>query len=81
MDGRNCQLASAGNTAPIAATTPSGEQLVTLVDAASDPSRIGSNQVRGVRFEGERLILIPPPRRTGEVEEHREITWERIAAE
>jgi len=22
----------------------------------------------------------PPPRRTGEIEEHREITWERIAA-
>jgi hypothetical protein len=34
-----------------------------------------------VRFEGERMILIPPPRRAGEIEEHREITWERIAAE
>ena len=51
------------------------------VDAASDPSRIGSDQVRGVRFEGERMVLIPPPRLTGESEEHREITWERIAAE
>jgi hypothetical protein len=51
-------------------------------DAASDPSRIGSDQVRGVRFEGDRMVLIPPPRRrTGEIEEHREITWERIAAE
>jgi hypothetical protein len=48
---------------------------------ASDPSRIGSDQVRGVRFEGERMVLIPPPRRTDESEEHREITWERIAAE
>jgi hypothetical protein len=48
---------------------------------ASDPKRIGSDQVRGVRFEGERMVLIPPPRRTGEIEEHREITWERIAAE
>jgi len=37
--------------------------------------------MRGVRFEGERMVLIPPPRRTGEVEEYREITWERIAAE
>jgi hypothetical protein len=35
----------------------------------------------GVRFEGERMVLIPPPRLTGESEEHREITWERIAAE
>jgi hypothetical protein len=42
---------------------------------------IGSDQVRGVRFEGERMVLIPPPRLTGESEEHREITWERIAAE
>ena len=61
--------------------TYDGEKLVTRVDVASDPSRIGSDQVRGVRFEGERMVLIPPPRRTGETEEHREITWERIAAE
>ena len=61
--------------------TYDGEKLVTRVDAGSEPSRIGSDQVRGVRFEGERMVLIPPPRRTGEIEEHREITWERIAAE
>jgi hypothetical protein len=61
--------------------TYDGEKLVTRVDAASDQSRIGTDQVRGVRFEGERMVLIPPPRRTGEIEEHREITWERIAAE
>ena len=61
--------------------TYDGTRLVTRVDAASDPSRIGSDQVRGVRFEGERMILIPPPRRTGETEEYREIAWERIAAE
>jgi Lipocalin-like domain len=61
--------------------TYDGEKLVTRVDAASDPSRIGSDQVRGVRFEGARMVLIPPPRPIGEDEEHREITWERIAAE
>jgi len=61
--------------------TYDGEKLVTCVDAASDPSRIGGDQVRGVRFEGERMILTPPPRRTGESEERREIVWERIAAE
>ena len=61
--------------------TYDGEKLVTRVDAASDPSRIGSDQVRGVRFWGARMVLIPPPRRIGESEEHREITWERIAAE
>ena len=61
--------------------TYDGEKLVTRVDAASDPSRIGSDQVRRVSFEGSRMILIPPPRRIGEDEEHREIAWERIAAE
>ena len=56
-----------------------GSQLVTRVDAASDPSRIGSDQVRGVRFEEGRMILSPPPRRAGGREEYREIIWERIA--
>jgi len=62
-------------------TPTTATRLVTPVDAASDPSRIGSDQVRGVRFEGERMVLIPPPRRTNGGEEHREITSERIAAE
>ena len=44
--------------------TYDGEKLVTRVDAASDPSRIGGDQVRGVRFEGgARMVLIP--RRAG----------------
>jgi hypothetical protein len=58
-----------------------GTRLVTRVDGASDPSRIGSDQVRGVRFEGERMVLMPPPRQTAAGEQHRELTWERIAAE
>lgn len=58
-----------------------GSRLVTRVDAASDPGRIGSDQGRGVRFEGDRMILSPPPRRTGESAEYRELTWERIASE
>ena len=61
--------------------TCDGARLVTRVDAASDPSRIGSDQVRGVRFEGELLILTPPARGSDEAAEHREITWERIAPE
>jgi hypothetical protein len=61
--------------------TCDGDRLVTRVDAASDPSRIGSDQVRGVRFEGELLILIPPPRGSGDKAEYREIAWQRIAAE
>ena len=58
-----------------------GIRLVTKVDAASDSARIGSEQVRDVRFEGDRMILRPPPRRSGEVIEQRELAWERIAPE
>jgi len=58
-----------------------GTRLVTRVDAASDPSRIGSDQVRGVRFEGELVVLTPPPRQSGGKEEYRELTWQRLSAE
>ena len=59
-----------------------GEKLVTRVDAASDPSRIGSDQVREVSFlDANRMILRPPPRHTGAGEEYRELTWQRLAAE
>ena len=58
-----------------------GRTLVTRVDAASDPARIGSDQVRDVRFEGEHMILRPPPRPGAGGPEQRELTWERIAAE
>ncbi len=56
-----------------------GATLVTRVDAASDPSRIGGDQVRKVRFEGERLVLTPPPRPGRGVTQHRELFWERVA--
>ncbi len=56
-----------------------GSQLVTRVDAASDPARIGTDQVRDVRFEGERMVLRPPPRQGANGPEQREITWERIS--
>ena len=58
-----------------------GARLVTKVHAASDPSRIGSEQVREVRFDGDRMILRPPPRRSGDRTEQRELTWELIAAD
>jgi hypothetical protein len=58
-----------------------GSRLVTRVDAASDPSRIGSDQVRGVRFEDGRMILSLPPRRIGGGQAFPELTSERIAAE
>jgi len=58
-----------------------GSQLVTRVDAASDPARLGTDQVRDVRFEGERMILRPPLRPRGTGTEHRELAWERISPE
>ena len=58
-----------------------GKRLVTRVDAASDPSRIGSDQVRGVRFEGDLVVLSPPPRRSAGKEEYRELAWQRLSAE
>ena len=58
-----------------------GTRLITRVDAASDPARIGSDQVREVSFDGDRMILRPPPRQGEAGEEYRELTWERIAAE
>ncbi|HVC59748.1 MAG TPA: lipocalin-like domain-containing protein [Acetobacteraceae bacterium] len=56
-----------------------GTLLVTRVDAASDPSRIGSEQVRGVRFEGGLMVLRPPARTYGGAAEQRELYWEKIA--
>lgn len=59
-----------------------GARLVTRVDGASDPARIGSDQVREVTFlDDDRMILRPPPRQTETGEEYRELTWQRIAAE
>jgi hypothetical protein len=46
-----------------------GKQLVTHVDAAPDPSRIG-----------ELMVLRPPARTQGGKVEQRELTWERISS-
>jgi Lipocalin-like domain len=56
-----------------------GTTLVTRVDAASDRSRLGGDQVRRVRFEGDRLVLMPSPRPWRGVMQHREMFFERIA--
>jgi Lipocalin-like domain len=56
-----------------------GKQLITRVDAASDPARIGSDQVRDVRFERALMVLRPPPRTYGGASEQRELFWEKIA--
>lgn len=56
-----------------------GSTLVTRVDAASDPARVGSDQVRDARFEGDLLVLRPPLRAYAAGREQRELWWERIA--
>ena len=56
-----------------------GKVLTTRVDAASDPARQGTDQVRDVRFEGDRMVLRPPPQKQGDVTHHRELYWEKIS--
>ena len=56
-----------------------GKTLVTRVDGASDPSRIGSDQVRGVRFEDGLMVLQPPLRPYGAAPEQRELYCEKIS--
>ena len=56
-----------------------GTTLSTRVDASSDSSRIGGEQVRTVRFEDGRLVLAPPRRVYMNVMQRQELLWERIA--
>ena len=56
-----------------------GTTLVTRVDLTSDPKRLGGDEVRRVSFEGDRLVLGPPPRAWQGKTQHRQLVWERIA--
>ena len=56
-----------------------GSTLTTIVDAASDPARMGSAQVRKVRFDGDKMILMPPPGEVNGMKVQRELTWERVS--
>lgn len=57
-----------------------GKTLVTRVDASSAARlAVGGDQVRQVRFEGKRLVLVPPPLVVNGVTLHREVFWERIS--
>src|ERR1700693_481623 len=51
-----------------------GARLVTRVDAASDPERIGSDQVREVSFDGDRMVLRPAAAPTEGGGGHRALT-------
>jgi hypothetical protein len=56
-----------------------GSTLVTQVDASSDLSRVGGEQLRHVRFEDGRLVLNPPRRLFAGIMQNQELAWERVA--
>ena len=55
-----------------------GVTLTTRVDAASDASRIGGDQVRSVRFENGGMMLAPPRRLYAGVMQCQELFWQRV---
>ncbi len=61
------------------AYTVTETMLTTRVDGTNQAERQNTDQVRGVRWEGERIVLTPPPRPKGDVVEHRELMWEKVA--
>ena len=56
-----------------------GTTLSTLVDASSESSRVGGEQLRRVRFENGGMVLAPPRRLYAGVMQHQELFWERVA--
>ncbi len=55
-----------------------GTTLSTRVDASSDASRIGGDQLRTVRFENGGVVLAPPRRLYAGVMQRQELFWERV---
>lgn len=55
-----------------------GATLTTRVDASSDTSRVGGDQVRNVRFENGGILLAPPRRLYAGVMQRHELFWERV---
>jgi hypothetical protein len=56
-----------------------GKILSTRVDASSEASRGGGDQVRHVSFKDGLMVLAPPRRLYAGVMQHQELAWERIA--
>lgn len=58
-----------------------GATLTVTVDGTSSPRiALGSRQVRSVRFEGEVMVLSPPPAIVDGVMQRRELFWERLSS-
>ena len=80
-DGRMYSVICDGRVA-----VPDGEERVFIsytgnytCDGASDPGRIGGDQVRKVRFENGGMVLAPPRRLFANVMQHQELFWVRVA--
>jgi hypothetical protein len=59
--------------------TFNGSILSTLVDASSDAKRIGTNEVRNIRFESsDEMALLPPSQLVAGVTHRKELLWERV---
>lgn len=56
-----------------------GKQLITRVDATSDPGRFDTDQVRDVSFEGELMVLRPPVQPYAGSIGQRVLHWRRIS--
>ena len=62
------------------AYTLKNETLITLVDACSDPERMGTQQMRKVSFEKDLMVLQPPLRSYGnKPAELRTLWWKKIS--
>ena len=55
-----------------------GTTLSTRVDASSDASRIGGDQIRTVTFNDGLMTLAPPRRMFAGQMQHQELVWERV---
>jgi hypothetical protein len=56
-----------------------GQSVVHRVEGSLNPAWVGGNQVRTMRFDGDRLILHATVDKAGEIVRH-ELTWERCSA-
>ncbi len=58
--------------------TVEGDRLITRVDAASDPARLGTDQVRAVSWDGPYLVLRPPADSYQGQPRQRVLFWEKV---
>ena len=55
-----------------------GRSIVHRVEGSLNPGWVGGNQIRALRFDGDRLVLQAEVEKAGGVVRH-ELTWERCA--